>query len=150
MIHGYFGIGIYQVKSEVNIGTLWRTSFQFGASFIYTIGKRYHKQSSDTPQSIRHVPLYHYTDFEEFCKNIPDGCKLIGVETGGNDILGYSHPERAVYLLGAEDHGLPEDIVLRCRDLITIPFSKIGSLNVSVAGAIVMYDRLTKCSDGKY
>ena len=35
---GYFGIGVYRLKTEANHGTLWRSAFQFGADFIFTIG----------------------------------------------------------------------------------------------------------------
>ena len=34
----YFEIGVYHPKKEVNIGTLWRTAYQLGASVIFTIG----------------------------------------------------------------------------------------------------------------
>ena len=35
---GFFGIGVYRLKTEANHGTLWRSAFQFGADFIFTIG----------------------------------------------------------------------------------------------------------------
>ena len=41
---GYFGIGIYQAKRFENVGVLWRGAYQLGASFIFTIGKRYRRQ----------------------------------------------------------------------------------------------------------
>jgi len=49
---GFFGIGIQNIKTESNIGTLWRSANILGADFIYTIGKRYKKQSSDTMKRI--------------------------------------------------------------------------------------------------
>ena len=33
---GYFGIGVYNSKSADNVGTLWRSAFMLGASFVYT------------------------------------------------------------------------------------------------------------------
>lgn len=45
---GYFEIGIFHSKTEQNIGTLWRSAYQLGASGIFTIGKRYKEMSSDT------------------------------------------------------------------------------------------------------
>ena len=146
MTRGYFGIGIYNIKSEVNIGTLWRSAFQFGASFIFTVGRRYSKQSSDTPNAIKHVPLLHYIDISDLLEHLPIDCPLIGIETTGQDIQNLCHPERATYLLGAEDHGIPNNVLAQCHRVIGIPFSRIGSLNVAVAGSIVMYDRLVKQS----
>ena len=52
-------------------------------------------------------------------------------------------PERAVYLLGAEDHGLSRKALDKCHHFIMIPGSQLDqSLNVSVAGSIIMYDRV--------
>ena len=141
---GYFGIGVYHIKNELNIGTLWRSANIFGASFIYTIGKRYKAQSSDTMKTTKHIPIYHYVDFDDFYHHMPKDCRLVGVEIIENatDIINYIHPERSIYLLGAEDNGLPNEIINRCHDLIMIPGDY--SLNVSVAGSIVIYDRLSK------
>ncbi len=54
------------------------------------------------------------------------------------------HPERAAYLLGAEDVGLSQEAQNACAFLTCLPGER--SLNVSVAGSIVMYDRLTRSS----
>ena len=57
-------------------------------------------------------------------------------------IESFCHPERAVYLLGAEDHGLSPAILTRCHCVVRLPGA--FSMNVSSAGTVVMYDRLTK------
>jgi tRNA(Leu) C34 or U34 (ribose-2'-O)-methylase TrmL len=44
----YFEIGIYHPKTRNNVGTLWRSAYQLGASGLFTIGRRYERQSSDT------------------------------------------------------------------------------------------------------
>jgi 23S rRNA (guanosine2251-2'-O)-methyltransferase len=44
-------------------------------------------------------------------------------------------------VLGAEGHGLHEQVRKKCDFLVSIPMQgKVASLNVSVAGAIVMYE----------
>jgi len=142
-MRGFFGIGIYNPKTEVNIGTLWRTAQNLGASFIFTVGKRYQRQKTDTTKAFRHVPLYHYSTLEEFEKSIPYNCSVICIEQTKDaiDLPRFSHPERCVYLLGAEDYGLPEDFV----DLhLTVQIPASRCLNVAVAGSIVLYDRLSK------
>ncbi len=57
-------------------------------------------------------------------------------------IAGFKHPERAVYLLGAEDSGLPDSIASKCQAVVHIESPMC--LNVSVAGSIVMFDRVNK------
>ena len=146
MEKGYCGIGVLNSKTEVNIGTLWRSAFIMGASFIFTIGKRYKKQASDTPKSWKHIPLYNYDTFDEFYKKMPYNCRLVGVEPDERSIpiKNYTHPERCIYLLGAEDHGLTNEALDKCHELIILPGDIC--LNVSVAGSIVLYDRITKAN----
>ena len=143
-MRGYFGIGIEHGKTRQNLGTLWRSAKIFGADFIFTVGRRYDKQASDTLKTWRHIPLYHYRDVSHLHQSIPFGCKLIGVEIDANATIlkDFNHPERAIYLLGAEDHGLTHEAFLACHDLIQIEGK--FCLNVAVAGSIVMYDRLIK------
>ena len=37
---GFFAVGVYNSKSADNVGTLWRSAFQLGAAYIFTIGAR--------------------------------------------------------------------------------------------------------------
>jgi len=138
---GYFEIGVYHTKTEINIGTLWRSAYQLGASGIFTIGKRYRQQSSDTLKSMRHIPLRHYLTFDEFKQNRPIGTVLLGVEMDGIPLSGFSHPKQAIYLLGAEDSGLPDTIREKCNAIISLEALNTLSYNVAVAGSIVMYHR---------
>lgn len=145
MLRGYCGIGIFHPKIEHNIGTLWRSAHCMGASFIFTIGRRYSHQASDTTKAYKEIPLFNYRDMEELCENIPHGCKLVGVEQTktSRPLNNYVHPNNAIYLLGAEDHGLSEQVCMQCHDLIEIPNIPI-CLNVTTAGSIVLYDRMAK------
>jgi tRNA G18 (ribose-2'-O)-methylase SpoU len=140
-VRGFFGIGVYHPKTEVNIGTLWRTANILGAAFVYTIGPRYRRQSSDTLQTPRHVPLYNYETMEDLRDHLPDACPLVGVELteAAMDLRDFKHPERACYLLGAEDHGLPPQVMATCHYLVKLRGDH--SMNVAVAGSIVLYHR---------
>ena len=139
---GYFGIGIVGGKTPSNVGTLWRSAGILGAAFIFTAGARYSEQASDTIKTWRHTPFHELDGPADAIDLIPFGCVAIAVETGGRDRISYTHPERAIYFLGAEDTGIPDEVLRRCRDTVTIPGD--SCLNVAVAGSIVMYDRLTK------
>lgn len=142
-MRGFFGIGIYNPKSEVNIGSLWRTAQNLNASFIFTIGKRYKRESSDTTKAFRHVPLYHYSTFEEFEKSLPFDTQVVLVEQDvkANNLIDFYHPERVAYVLGAEDYGFPKEI-LKGHNIVQIPSQRC--LNVAIAGSIVLYDRIAK------
>lgn len=141
-MRGYFAIGIYHTKTKSNVGTLWRSAYQLGAAYIFTIGQRYQKQPSDTPITWRHIPLYHYASFDKFYTSMPYDCVLTGIEMGGQTLESYTHPERCIYLLGAEDIGLPSEILDRCHYVVELSYVRLASFNVAVAGSIVMYHRL--------
>ena len=147
---GYFGIGIINGKCEANIGTLWRSANIFGAQFIFTIGKRYpKKQSTDTMQTPRHIPLFEYDNWEDFKKGIPRDCEIVAVEIDerSKPIETMKHSERAIYLLGAEDKGIPQEILKECTRIIQLPGEHC--LNVSTSGSIIMYDRILKAGGQK-
>lgn len=139
---GYFEIGIYHPKNETNLGTLWRSALQLGAAGIFTIGKRYKKQSTDIARTFQHVPLRDYVDWEQFYANRPRGAQLIGVEMGGAPLREFAHPDMAIYLLGAEDAGLPARILAQCQSVVALESVGPLSYNVAVAGSLVMYDRV--------
>ncbi len=137
----FFGIGIQNGKTPENLGVLLRSAQNLGASFIFTIGNRYAKQASDTHNAVKSMPYFHYEDFEDFFKNLPKGARLVGVELDekAEDLETFHHPRRCVYLLGAEDNGLTKAAIEKCHKLVKFKSEK--SLNVSVAGSIVLYDR---------
>lgn len=143
---GYFGIVVYRPKSEINIGSLWRSALLNDAAFVGTIGLRYQRQGSDTPGTPNHLPLIHYSDFDDMLAHLPHSCPLVAVEMDecAKSLPEFSHPQRAVYLLGAEDHGIPRNVLDRCHYTVQIPTARDWSMNVAVAGSIVMYDRAAK------
>ena len=140
----YFAIGIENCKIKANLGTLWRSAHVYDAAFMFVIGRRYERQPSDTTKAWRQIPLFHYDIFEDFYKNLPHDCTLIGVETTPTamPVHRFIHPRRAIYLLGAEDRGLSEQAKEKCHRLLILPGA--WCLNVACAGTIVMYDRLIK------
>jgi tRNA G18 (ribose-2'-O)-methylase SpoU len=141
---GYFEIGIFHGKTPANLGTLWRSAYQLGAAGIFTIGRRYRQQASDTYKSWRHVPLREYPDLAAFLAAQPYSCQIVGVEMGGVPLTSFTHPERAIYVLGAEDAGLSAAALTACESVISLPAARTRSFNVAVAGSIVMYDRLVR------
>lgn len=138
----YFEIGIFHTKTEANVGTLWRSAYQLGAAGVFTIGRRYKHQPGDTVKAMRHIPLRHFANFEEFKQQRPVGAVLVGIEMGGRPLSDFVHPKQAIYLLGAEDNGLPPEILSYCNCIVSLESITLPSYNVAVAGTIVMYDRM--------
>jgi len=131
------------VSKAMNVGTLFRTAHAFGASFVFTVRAQYnrreggHADTSDTPRS---VPTYHFADLESF--RLPQGCRLVGIEIAEDaiELPSFRHPRQAAYILGAEREGLSAELQALCDHVVKIPTR--FSVNLGVAGALVMYDRL--------
>lgn len=133
MKRGYLAIGIYNGKTIENIGTLWRSAHNFGADYIFTIGDRYTKQRTNTTKAEKHIPLFHYVDWKDFIRHLPENSEVVCVEQieGAVDLKRFNHPERGVYVLGAEDKGIPSEVAKGYRKVfIDTPIC----LNVAVAG----------------
>src|SRR5947209_9562430 len=140
---GYFGIGAEGVSKSANVGALLRTAHAFGAAFCFTIGTGWdsraarHADTADTPS---HVPLWRFPDLSAL--SLPQGCVLVGVELleTATDLPSFRHPLNAAYVLGPERAGLSPELLARCRHVVRIPTR--FALNLAVAGALVLYDRL--------
>lgn len=147
---GHFSIGIVQAKSKDNVGTLWRSAYQLGASFIFTIAKRYRETSTsgragDTLDAALRIPLFELDDWTSFAAHCsPKDAEWVAVEMSGVPLDEFEHPKQAVYLLGAEDMGVPASILQDCQHVVSLSSERYASYNVATAGAIIMYDRLAK------
>lgn len=144
--NGFYGIGLIHSVKELNIGTLWRSAYILGAAFIFTIGNRYRHQPGDVIRTWTKIPMFHHDTFDGFYSHLSHDTRLVGVEMGETavDLNNFNHPERAVYLLGNEQLGLSTQVMEKCHFLVKLPGA--FSLNVAVAGSLVMYDRISKIS----
>ena len=148
-MRGYFGIGVENISKPMNLGNLMRSAHAFGASFFFTVAANFDAEEvakSDTAHSAEHVPLYVFNDVDALV--LPRQCRLIGVEfdADAEELPQMRHPPVAAYVLGREKGSLSDGMRARCDGLVKIPTK--FCVNVGVAGAIVMYDRLI--SLGRY
>ena len=146
---GYFGIGVEGVSKSANVGALLRTAHAFGAAFCFTIASGWDARAgrrADTADTPLHVPLWRFPDLASVA--LPQHCVLVGVELMENavELPSFRHPLHAAYVLGPERAGLSPSLVARCQHVVRIPTR--FALNLSVAGALVLYDRLLQ--HGRY
>ena len=148
-MRGYFGIGVERISKTMNVGNLFRSAHAFGASFVFTVAATYKRTEgakSDTSDAVGHMPFYSFPDVESLM--LPEGCNLIGVELMDDsvELPSFRHPSRAAYILGPERGELSPELTARCDWVVKIPTK--FCVNVGIAGAIVMYDRVM--STGKF
>ena len=84
-----------------------------------------------------------YDSFDVFKSSLPRGCELLFIEQvkGARNLVNVHHPQIACYVLGAEDHGIPEVMMIGYQKVF---IDTSLCLNVAVAGSIIMYDRRSK------
>lgn len=148
-MRGFFGIGVERSSKWMNAGNLLRTTHAFGGSFFFFIDTRLDLKEvkrSDTAASQGSLPVYHFASPEAVL--LPQGCKLIGVELTDDaiELPRFYHPAQAAYILGPEKGNLSPEMQARCDAIIKIPMK--FCVNVGIAGALIMYDRLI--SQGHY
>jgi tRNA G18 (ribose-2'-O)-methylase SpoU len=95
---------------------------------------------SDTSDAAGHLPVYQFAGVEDL--RLPQGCELVAVEITEDaiDLPSFRHPARAAYVFGSERLSLSQPVLDRAAHVIRIPTR--FSINVGMAGAITLYDRL--------
>jgi RNA methyltransferase, TrmH family len=127
-------LALWRVADPGNVGTLVRSADAFGAGVMLSDG------CADPfgPKALRagmgstfRVPLL---EFE--LRN------AVALVADCGDPLGELELERySTFVLGAEREGLPAEVLERCDARATIPVQSVESLNVAMAGTIVLYER---------
>ncbi len=140
---GFFGIGAEGISKPANFGALLRTAHAFDAAFAFSVGAGFSARDgrrADTADTPAHVPVYRFDTPADLL--LPERCALVGVEITEDaaDLPSFRHPTSAAYVLGAERGGLTQAMLERCAHVVRIPTR--FSLNLAVAGALVLYDRL--------
>lgn len=141
-MRGYFAVGVDGISKPMNLGNLLRIAHAFGASFFFTVGGRVKLKDamSDTSAASGHLPVYQFAGAEEL--RLPQGCELVAVELVDDavDLPSFRHPARAAYVFGSERLSLSPAVLARAAHVVKIPTR--FSINVGMAGAIVLYDRM--------
>ena len=109
----YFGIGMVGETRDAHHGTLLRSSYQYGASFICKIGGKHTKHTmrdTDTTKAWCYIPVFSYPSVEKLTKCAPYSCPWVACvdAPGGTPLKDFKHPPRALYLFPGDDKGIQE------------------------------------------
>ena len=116
----YACIGLSNPKSPSNVGAIMRAAGCYGAASVFYTGTRYDRAKdfiTDTKKVHQDIPLINIDDLR---KILPLGCVPVAVELveGARALPEYTHPDRALYIFGAEDGSLSKEIRDWCEDVI--------------------------------
>ena len=138
---GFAGVGLYNPKTESNIGGAMRAASCYAANFIAIQGHRIRRFPADTPRTYRHIPCF---TTKNLISAVPHDCEPVAIEIvkGARPLENYTHPERAFYIFGPEDGSLPKEILSKCRDIVYIDTNVC--MNLAATVNVVLYDRHMK------
>lgn len=140
--------GITDVR---NFGAIARTCECAGAHAVVIFEQNSVSVSSDALKTsagaLARIPVCRAKNVEEAVNYLRDsGVRLFGASEKADKTISeadYSGP--IAIIMGSEEKGLSPYTLRHCDELVRIPlFGSIGSLNVSVAAGIVIYEAVRK------
>ena len=142
-----FAVAVVDVSKEHNVGSLVRTAHAAAASELLLVGERdWNVEAARTAELYtRVVHLPDAAALEDHVRR--RGLDLVAVELapGAVNLFEAEYPARPCFLLGAELGGVPRRLLDAAAMVVQIPqWGLVPSLNVAVAGSIVIYDYLAK------
>lgn len=153
----------HNIRSTHNVGAIFRTAEGFGVTKIilsgYTpypslkkdtrlphISEKLTAQIHKTALGAETMVPFEYTEQIQLNLLKDDGFRIVALEQNEHSInlSDYVAPEKIALLIGEEVHGITEDLIAQCDDIIEIPMvGKKESFNVSVATGIALYSLVT-------
>jgi len=140
-------IAAWYITKEHNVGSLIRTAHAVAAEEVVLVGERdWNVEAARTAEL--YTTISQVRDQEAFRRHIAAAdWNLVAVELHERAVSLFEaeYPERPCFLLGAELGGIPEDLLEDAKIVVQIPqWGLVPSLNLAVAGSIVLYDYLAK------
>lgn len=127
-----------RIRSPYNIGAIFRSAESFQVDHVYL------RNCGDvtSPRAIRTsrgaVDTVPYTIVDDI--DVLKGRPVFALETGGEMLSSFSFPPDAVCVLGSEEDGVSPEVLELCQSRVSIEqFGAKGSINVSVAAGILLY-----------
>lgn len=141
------GVMLDGVTDARNFGAIARSVECAGADFIIIPEKGSASVTSDAVRAsagaLFHIPVCREKDLSKTIVRLQsNGYKVVGASEKSElnyTLVDYLVP--VVIVMGAEDTGLTPEVLRKCDELAAIPIKgKVGSLNVSVACGVLLYE----------
>jgi tRNA (guanosine-2'-O-)-methyltransferase len=137
----------WNTSKEHNVGSLVRTAHAAAAQEVILIGEReWNVEAAKTSELYTDVTIL--PDAEAFLRHLAERrLRLVAVELDARavNLFEAEYPERPCFVLGGEREGLPNRLLDAAQLIVELPqWGLVPSLNVAVAGSIVLYDFLGK------
>jgi 23S rRNA (guanosine2251-2'-O)-methyltransferase len=135
------------IEDPHNLGALIRTADGAGADGIIIPDRRAAGLTGTAVKASagasEHLPIARVTNISRTLEELKDrNVWIVGLDERGTQSYDeVDYKMHCAVVLGAEGKGLHEHVRQRCDFLVSIPMlGEVPSLNVSVAGGVVMYE----------
>lgn len=141
-----------------NFGAIGRTADCSGVNGIVIPERHSVSVTADAVKTsaggLFYVPVCRERDLKTSIRFLREsGVRVVGAtEKGARDYTGIDYTGPVAIVMGNEETGISDEVLRLCDDLAAIPMEgNIGSLNVSVAAGIMMYEcvRQRRLASGK-
>jgi tRNA G18 (ribose-2'-O)-methylase SpoU len=140
-------IAAWEISKEHNVGSLVRTAHAAAASEVLLVGERdWNVEAAKTAEL--YTPVVQLAGRHALLEHVRRrGLELVAVELHPRSVSLFEavYPLHPCFLLGAELGGVPPELIDAASLVVQIPqWGLVPSLNLAVAGSIVVYDFLAK------
>ena len=149
-----FIVALDEVTDPQNLGAVIRTAECAGATGVVILERRSAEVTGAVAKAsagaVEHLPVARVRNLADFLAEAKEaGCWTYGAAAGASTRYdGPDYTGGVVLVLGAEGRGLRPRVASACDELVSLPLlGRIDSLNVSAAGAVLMYAILQKRLD---
>jgi 23S rRNA (guanosine2251-2'-O)-methyltransferase len=149
-----FIVALDEVTDPQNLGAVIRTAECAGATGVVIPERRSAEVTGAVAKAsagaVEHLPVARVRNLADFLGEAKEaGCWTYGAAAGAPTRYdGPDYTGGVVLVLGAEGRGLRPRVANACDGLVSLPLlGRIDSLNVSAAGAVLMYAILQKRLD---
>jgi 23S rRNA (guanosine2251-2'-O)-methyltransferase len=149
-----FIVALDEVTDPQNLGAVIRTAECAGATGVVIPERRSAEVTGAVAKTsagaVEHLPVARVRNLADFLGEAKAaGCWTYGAAAGARTRYdGPDYTGGVVLVLGAEGRGLRPRVADACDELVSLPLlGRIDSLNVSAAGAVLMYAILQKRLD---
>ncbi|RHM60589.1 RNA methyltransferase [Coprobacillus sp. AF33-1AC] len=144
MIEGSRYLILDSLQDPGNVGTLIRTALAFGIDQVILSHQSVDIYNDKVLRSMQGAHFHLsciYRDLKEIIPLLQEkGVTVVGSALeNGKDIHLLEKKEKMAFVLGNEGNGMSQEIIDICDVIGYIPIDTIESLNVAIAGSIMMY-----------
>lgn len=134
------------INDPQNLGACIRSAEFFGGAGVL-LRKRRSAQVTDavvraSMGAVFHIKIASVESLANAVRKLKEfGLYILGADLDGNDLTRMLTKPPLALVIGGEDKGISQGLKKLCDEIVRIPGrGKVGSLNLSVASAILMYE----------